>query len=177
MLLVAQAVATIALVILVGFIARRCGALGGETTKVLADLTYWVLAPALLFHTLAAADLPAVVGRPLVIAALAGVASALFFAAIGRWVLRLNAADLTVGAMGASQNNAAYVGIPVALLVLGDAGHAIPIIVFQLGALTPTFFVLVDVVARQTRPTVRAVAAMVIRNPMVVAAATGIAVS
>jgi len=168
-----QSICAIALVIVAGWVARRTGALPEGTERVLTDLVYWLAAPALLFSTIAATDIRSLLGAPLQVAAVSGVGSALVFAAVAALTLRPPAAELVLGSMSASLNNAAYIGVPIALYVLGDAVHGVPIMVFQLGFFTPMFFVLADLVGNHRRPTPGIVVRGVVTNPMVIAAFVG----
>ena len=168
-----QSICAIALVIFVGWLARRTGILPDGTELVLTNLVYWLAAPALLFSTIAATDIHAVIGAPLQVAALSGVGSALVFVVLAAATVRPPKAELALGAMSASLNNAAYIGVPIAVYVLGNAVHGVPIMVFQLGFFTPMFFVLADLLGNHVRPTPWRVIRGVLTNPMVVAAFLG----
>lgn len=168
-----QSICAIALVIFVGWLARRTGVLPDGTEKVLTNLVYWIAAPGLLFSTISGTDIHSVVGAPLQVAALSGVGSALVFVAVALVTVRPPAAELALGAMSASLNNAAYIGVPIAVYVLGDAVHGVPIMVFQLGFFTPMFFVLADLLGHHSKPTPRLVLKGVVTNPMVIAAFLG----
>ncbi|MDN6566997.1 MAG: AEC family transporter [Actinomyces sp.] len=170
---VIQSICAIALVILAGWVARRSGALPSGTEGVLTSLVYWLAAPALLFATISDTDIRSLMGAPLQVAAVSGIGSALVFAVVAAVALRPSRAELVLGSMSASLNNAAYIGVPIALYVLGDAVHGVPIMVFQLGFFTPMFFVLADLVGNHRRPTVALVVRGVVTNPMVIAAAAG----
>lgn len=167
----------IGLVILIGWIARRTGVITAEGVGLLSTLTYWVTSPAMLFHAVSSADVLAVLGRPLVVAAGCGLGAALVFTALGAGPLHLRGGDLVLGAMSSSLNNAAYIGIPIAVYVLGDATSVVPIIVFQLGFFTPMFFVLAEFAGSGRAPTPSSVIRTVVTNPMVLAAAAGFAFS
>lgn len=161
----------------VGWLLRRFGALGDEGVRALTSVVYWAASPALLFHAVSEADMATVVGAPLAVAAICGIGSALVFSLISVPALRPSRGDLVLGAMSASLNNAAYIGIPIAVYVLGDASRVVPVIVFQLGFFTPMFFVLADLAGSGRKPTLRGVLATVYSNPMVIAAALGFACS
>ena len=152
-------VLSIALIIGVGWVARRAGALGPEAAGSLASVTYWVASPAMLFHAIISTGTSGVFGAPLAVAAASGVGTALLFVTVARLFLHLTRGETTLGAMASSLNNGAYIGIPIAVYVLNDASAVVPILVFQLGFFTPMFFVLADRV--------------VARNPMVIAALCG----
>ncbi len=172
---VIQSICAIALITVVGWVARRAGALGPQASGVLSDVVYWIASPALLFSTISTTDVASVVGVPLVVAAASGVGTALAFALIAGLVLRASRPTVVLGAMSSSLNNAAYIGIPVALYVLGSASHGVPIMVFQLGFFTPLFFVLADLAGSGRHPTAWGVVHSVITNPMVIAAFLGFA--
>jgi len=170
---VIEGIAVIAVIMAVGWIARATKILKTDATGHITDLVYWIAAPALLFSTIASADLDVVIGRPLVVAAASGVVTASVFALIARLTMRPTIGDLTVGAMSSSLNNAAYVGIPIAIYVLGSAVHGVPIMVFQLGFFTPMFFVLIDLCTPGITLSIVTIVRSVVTNPMVIAAFLG----
>lgn len=161
-------------IILLGWVLGRLDVLGTGAEEVLNRLVYWVATPALLFATLATTDIPALVGAPLAVAALSGVASAVTFAALSRFAFHDPRGHTVVGAMGSSVANAAHLGIPLAAYVLGSATHSVPVLLFQLGFFTPVFFVLADLVSQGSTSPGRVVG-VVLRNPLVLAAVAGMA--
>ncbi|WIK64882.1 AEC family transporter [Gleimia hominis] len=170
-----QGILAITIIMFVGWLARRTGAIRTESSAVLTDVVYWIATPALLFHTIISSNVRAVIGKPLLVAAGCGVVAALFFVLVSLVFIRPTGSDLAVGAMCGSLNNAAHVGIPIAVYVLGSAIHGVPVMVFQLGLFTPMFFVLVDFVSSDRKPTICSVAKTVLTNPMVIAAVVGFA--
>lgn len=173
MVSIVWSVLSIALIIGVGWAARRGGALGPESAGSLASATYWVASPAMLFHAIVTTGTSGVFGAPLSVAAASGVGTALLFVAVARLFLRLTRGEIALGAMASSLNNGAYIGIPIAVYVLNDASAVVPILVFQLGFFTPMFFVLADLVGSGQRPSLVGIARVVARNPMVIAALCG----
>lgn len=173
MVSIVWSVLSIALIIGVCWIARRGGALSPDAAGSLASATYWVASPAMLFHAIVSTGTSGVFGAPLAVAAASGVGTALLFVLVARLFLRLSRGETALGAMASSLNNGAYIGIPIAVYVLNDASAVVPILVFQLGFFTPMFFVLADLVGSGQRPSVLGVAKVVVRNPMVIAAACG----
>lgn len=95
-------VLSIALITGVGWLARRTGALGAEAAPALASVAYSVATPAMLFHAVVSSDTSGVVGPPLAVAVASGVGSAVFFALVARFVLRLRRGEVALGAMAAS---------------------------------------------------------------------------
>ncbi len=161
-------------IILLGWVLGRLDVLGPGAEEVLNRLVYWVATPALLFATLATTDIPALVGAPLAVAALSGVGSAVTFAALSRFAFHDPRGHTVVGTMGSSVANAAHLGIPLAAYVLGSATHVVPVLLFQLGLFTPMFFVLADLVSQGSTSPGRVIG-VVLRNPLVLAAAAGMA--
>ena len=133
MVSIVWSVLSIALIIGVGWVARRGGAFGPEAAGTLASATYWVASPAMLFHAIVSTGTSGVFGAPLAVAAASGVGTALIFALVARLFLRLTRGEIALGAMASSLNNGAYIGIPIAVYVLNDASAVVPILVFQLG--------------------------------------------
>lgn len=161
-------------IIAVGVILGRTRVLGDGAEKVLTRIVYYVAAPALVFVTLAVADIRAVLG-PKTVAEMAGaIVAALTYTAISVWIFRASRADTVVGAMSSSLSNAAYLGIPMATYVLGDPVHVIPVMLFQLGFLTPLFFVLVDLVSGRADSSVAGTLRTVLTNPILIGAVLGI---
>ncbi|NCD17104.1 MAG: AEC family transporter, partial [Actinobacteria bacterium] len=62
----------------------------------------------------------------------------------------------------------------LAAYVLGSATHVVPVLLFQLGLFTPMFFVLADLVSQGSTSPGRVIG-VVLRNPLVLAAAAGMA--
>ena len=131
-------------VIAVGWVLGRTGAVPVGSDRVLTRIAFWAATPALLATTLGRADLGAVAsGRTaaVVCTELVAVAGA---ALLQRLVLRRPAADAVIGALACSYGNAANLGIPVALLVLGDTTPVAAVLLLQLLVITPVSFALLD---------------------------------
>jgi len=174
---IAENVAALAVVIAVGWLLRRTGAIGPAAGQVLSSFVYWAAAPALLFYAISETPVSQVIGRPLAVAAISGLLTAILFAVVARLFMRADVGQTVLGAMSASLNNAAYIGIPIGIYVLGHASYGVPVMIFQLGFLTPLFYVLSDLVGSHTRPTPAGVLRRIFTNPMVIAAMLGFLVS
>ena len=131
-------------VIAVGWVLGRTGAVPVGSDRVLTRIAFWAATPALLATTLGRAALGAVAsGRTaaVVCTELVAVAGA---ALLQRLVLRRPAADAVIGALACSYVNAANLGIPVAFLVLGDTTPVAAVLLLQLLVITPVSFALLD---------------------------------
>lgn len=165
----------IAFVILVGYVAGRLRIGGPTAPYVLNRIAFFVTNPALLFVTLAHADLRVVFSTQLLVAAIAAVASAAVFVALSRAFFRSPAPETTIGALGAGYVNANNIGIPVAVYVLGSASYVAPVLLLQLIVFAPIALTILDTTSRGTM-SVRSILTQPIRNPMIIASVLGILV-
>ncbi|RII20656.1 Membrane transport protein [Streptomyces sp. YIM 130001] len=168
--------AVIAVVIAVGYVLGLRGHLGEDGRAVLTRLAFNVATPALLFTTLAGADLSVVLsGRLLVTAASTAVAAGAFLA-VGlarRW----SVGRLTLGALCSSYVNAGNLGIPIAVYVLGDASFVAPVLLFQQIVLTPLALAVLDLSRPGERRSLGHRLTTPLRNPMAVGALSGVVVA
>jgi malonate transporter len=171
--------AVIGVVVAVGFVVGRAGVLGPTATHVLSRAAFFVASPALLFVTLARADVGAVFSEGLVVTAVTSVLACLLYVPVGL-LLRRPAAETAVGAMASGYVNAGNLGLPIATYVLGDAAEVAPVLLFQLAILTPLFTTVLDVLAERAngrRPNLVRTLTAPLRNPIALATGAGIAVS
>lgn len=140
-------------IILVGYVTGRTGVLGPHGQMVLSRTAFFVASPALLFDTLSAADVRAVLGPQLWVATLSAFLVALLYLALARLVLsRRTGSETVIGGLSASMVNSANLGIPIAAYVLGDTALAAPVLIFQLAIYTPIYVAAMDILtAREAR--------------------------
>jgi len=166
----------IGVVIAVGYLAARRGVLPEGAQVVLAQTSFRVATPALLFTVLAAADLGQVFSGTLWVTSAAALVCAAVVLGVGvvrRWGTRRT----TIAALAGSQVNSANLGIPIAVHVLGDATLVAPVLLFQLVVLVPAAVVALDLSGPDdgTARWVRLTAPF--RNPVLIASALGLLVS
>ncbi|WP_104137921.1 AEC family transporter [Arthrobacter sp. ZGTC131] len=164
-------------IILVGMFVGRRGILGDNARQVLSALTFFVASPALLFETLSKARLHDVFAAPLLVAAVGAVATAALFFVIVRFLLKRSVPESLMSSMSASLANSANLGIPIAVYVLGDASYVAPLLIFQLAFFTPLLLMALDSTTSSHRTTPLRFAAMILKNPMIVGSALGLAVA
>ncbi|MEW2376044.1 AEC family transporter [Micromonospora sp. NPDC047812] len=169
--------AVIVTVIAVGYALGRGGVLGPDAATVLSRVAFFVATPALLFETVARADVPAVVSSALVVTVVSTTAVASVFVAVARLCWRRSVADATVGALASSYVNAANIGIPVAVYVLGDASFVAPVLMFQLVVMTPVAFAFLEAATAGRRPSLGTVVLQPVTNPVTIACALGVGAS
>ncbi|MEY9486660.1 malonate transporter [Streptomyces calvus] len=166
----------IAVVIGVGYAIGRRGDLGEQGREVLTKLAFHVASPALLFTTLAGADLSVIFSSRLLVTALSTAAVAGVFVAVG--VARgWGVGRTTIGALCSSYVNSGNLGIPIAVYVLGDASLVAPVLLFQLVGVTPVALTILDLsTAGEKGPLWRRLLTP-LRNPIAIGSLAGVAVS
>lgn len=176
MLDVVTGFAVIWVLVLVGYLVARFRLLGDYGSPTLTRLAFFVLAPALMVSTLATSS----PGRIFTGALAAFVLSTLLVAglhvALARLWWRRDVAELTVGALAAGYVNAGNLGIPIAAYILGDVSFIAPVLMFQVLLASPAALAVLDVATGEGRPSWRRLAALPLRNPLMIASAVGIAV-
>jgi malonate transporter len=155
-------------IILVGWFVGRQKVLGDNARPVLSSLTFFVASPALLFETLSKARLQEVFAAPLLVTAVAAIATALLFFTIAKFWLKRSLPESLMSSMAASLANSANLGIPIAVYVLGDASYVAPLLIFQL---------ILDSSTSSHRTTPLSFIFMILRNPMIVGSALGLVVA
>ena len=163
---VVSGLAVFAVVIAVGWALVRFGAVPAGSDTILTGVCFYAATPALLVTTIGGADLATVVSRATLAGLLAetlGIVSAWL---VHRLALRRTIAEATIGALASGYVNAANLGIPVAVLVLGDAATIAPILLLQLLVLTPVTFTVLDAVTRRGNPSRLATLTVPLRNPL-----------
>ncbi|MEV1078003.1 AEC family transporter [Streptomyces sp. NPDC050211] len=169
--------AVIAVVIAVGYVLGRRGHLGEHGREVLTKLAFHVASPALLFTTLAQADLSVIFSSRLLVTALSTAGAAGVFSAVGA-VRGWGLGRTTIGALCSSYVNSGNLGIPIAVYVLGDASLVAPVLLFQLLLLTPVALTVLDLsTARDGKEPLWLRLLTPLRNPIALGSLAGVAVS
>lgn len=168
--------AVIAVVIGVGYVLGWRGTLGEPGRDVLTRLAFSVAGPALLFHTLARADLSVLFSSRLLVTALSTAAVSAAFVAVGA-LRHWGVGRTTIGALCAGYVNSGNLGIPIAAYVLGDASLVAPVLLFQVVIVTPVALTVLDLTGTGDRGTVWQRLLTPLRNPIAVSSLTGVVVS
>ncbi|WP_018544099.1 AEC family transporter [Streptomyces sp. LaPpAH-108] len=168
--------AVIAVVIGVGYVLGRRGSLGERGGEVLTRLAFSVAGPALLFTTLATADLSVLFSARLLVTALSTAAVSGIFVAVG--VLRhWGVGRTTIGALCSGYVNSGNLGIPIAAYVLGDASLVAPVLLFQVVLVTPLALTVLDLSGAGDKGPVWRRLLTPLRNPIALGSLSGVAVS
>ncbi|MFD8225489.1 AEC family transporter [Streptomyces massasporeus] len=168
--------AVIAVVIGVGYLIGRRGYLGDGGREVLTKLAFHVASPALLFTTLAQADLSVIFSDRLLVTAMSTAAAAGVFVAVGA-VPGWGVGRTTIGALCSSYVNSGNLGIPIAVYVLGDASLVAPVLLFQLVGVTPVALTVLDLASGGEKRPLWQQLLTPLRNPIALGSLAGVAVS
>ncbi|MEV6083024.1 AEC family transporter [Streptomyces parvulus] len=168
--------AVIAVVVAVGYVLGLRGHLGPQGREVLTRLAFHVASPALLFTTLATADLSVVFSSRLLVTALSTVAVAGVFVAVGV-VRRWGVGRTTIGALCSGYVNSGNLGIPIAVYVLGDASLVAPVLLFQLVLVTPVAVTILDLSGGGAKGSLWRRLLTPLRNPIALGSLAGVAVA
>ncbi|MEU6553930.1 AEC family transporter [Streptomyces sp. NPDC046915] len=168
--------AVIAVVIGVGYVLGRRGSLGDQGREVLTGLAFTVAGPALLFTTLARADLAMLFSGRLLVTALSTAAAMGAFVAVGA-LRHWGVGRTTIGALCSGYVNSGNLGIPIAAYVLGDASLVAPVLLFQVVLVTPVALTVLDLSGKGEKGTVWRRLLTPLRNPIAVGSLSGVLVS
>ncbi|MEW2270823.1 AEC family transporter [Streptomyces griseofuscus] len=168
--------AVIAIVIGVGYVLGRRGTLGAQGMDVLTRLAFMVAGPALLFTTLARADLSVLFSARLLVTALSTAAVSAVFVVAG--VVRgWGVGRTTIGALCSGYVNSGNLGIPIAAYVLGDASLVAPVLLFQVVLVTPIALTVLDLSGMGEKGTLGQRLLTPLRNPIAVGSLSGVVVA
>jgi len=165
--------AVIAVVIGVGYVIGLRGYLGDQGREVLTKLAFHVASPALLFTTLAKADLSVVFSSRLLVTALSTAGAAGVFVAVGV-VRHWGVGRTTIGALCSSYVNSGNLGIPIAVYVLGDASLVAPVLLFQLVLVGPIAVTVLDLSGDGDKGPLWRRLLTPLRNPIAVGSLAGV---
>lgn len=165
-----------------GYAAGHTRVLSGPATAGLNGFVFWFALPAFLFMKMSAAT-PAEGFDPRFILAYSGGGLICFFAcfALGRLLFRPRLAESAIQGMAAAFGNVGYMGLPIVAAVFGERMllPAVIVVIFDnvlLLSLT-TALIQLDRRGNAAAPlsVVRTVAGALLRNPLLIATAAGLA--
>ena len=167
---------SVAVIITIGWLVGRAGVLGKSGGYALNMVVYWVAMPCMLLHTLATSDTGAALGAAFAVAAGSALTVAAIYMLIARPLVGQRGPERVVGAMSASYNNVANLGIPIATAVLHDATAIVPALIFQIAFYAPICLTVLDILtSRHGRLDLRRTLMTPLKNPIFVGAALGLA--
>ncbi|MFN8193904.1 MAG: AEC family transporter [Nocardioidaceae bacterium] len=167
---------TIGAVIAAGFVLAHLKVLDSAAQRLLGQIAFFVGGPALLFTTVAHADVSELLSRNLLATAGSVLVVTLGYLVIAR-VLDRGLGAATIGALCSSYVNSANLGIPIAAYVLGDAALVAPILLLQLLVLQPIALAALDTDVAPRSARLVDVVRRPITNPVTLATLAGLVVA
>ncbi|BCJ73127.1 membrane protein [Catellatospora sp. IY07-71] len=131
------AFAPIWMITALGWATMRFGVLTRATQQALANFTFLIAIPCVLFSSLVKVPLGELPLRPLAAVALSTLLIGLAVYFVARRTMPGPDGDRVIAAMAAAYLNAGNLGVPVALYVLKDVSLIMAVLVFQTILLTP----------------------------------------
>jgi malonate transporter and related proteins len=168
--------AIIGVVIALGYGLGRTQFLGPHAQFVMSRLVFFITTPALLFHTIATADISVLFSKMLIASLLAALVVTVGTGLVFRFVLGRSVPRATVAALSAGYVNANNIGLPVAVYVLGSATYVVPIILLQLIVLAPISLTILDITTSSGGSLGRRILGPV-SNPLIIASLLGLLIS
>lgn len=166
-----------AVVIAVGWLLVRTGGVPAGSDTILTRTCFYAATPALLVTTVGNADLAAVASPETVAGLAAETLGVLSAWCVHRYLLRRSASESVIGALAAGYVNAANLGIPVLIVILGDATAIAPILLLQLLVLSPLAFAILDAAAYDGPPSRLGTLRAPLRNPLLISVLVGLLVN
>ena len=178
MLAVFEGFAVIAGVILVGFVLGRSGVLGPHGQQVIAKLVFYAGTPALLYVTVADTDLGLIFNTALLATGGSALIVGVLLFVLTRYIRKRSTGEAMFSAWAVSYVNIGNLGIPIAAYVLHDIGYVAPVLLFQLLILAPIGMAVLDSAGKKkVDQHWYSSVLQIIRNPIVLGAAAGVAAS
>ena len=172
-----QGIATIAVIIGLGWLLAHLRVLDMTSQAVLAKLSFFVATPALMVTVLSRADVAHVFSRSLLATALAVFVAASIYLVLARTVWRHDLGDTVIGTLSSAYVNAGNLGIPIASYVLGDAALIAPTLLLQLLLLQPFALTVLDHATGLKGFSVRRALIRPFVNPLTVGSIIGLVLS
>ena len=166
--------ATIGSIIGLGFLLAHLGVLRSDSQLLLTRLVFFVATPALLFQTLSTAPIGQILTVGLAAAVLSFVGTAAVYVLLARTVWRRSTGDLVLGALSSAYVNAANIGLPITVYVLGSATYIAPVLLMQLLVITPLAFAVLDAIVSRRRASLLGMISQPVRNPITVGSFLGL---
>ncbi|HEX7538629.1 MAG TPA: AEC family transporter [Dermatophilaceae bacterium] len=168
---------TLGAIIALGFLLAQLGILRSDSQLLLSRLVFFVATPALLFQTLSRAPVAQIFTSGLAVAALSFVGAAGVYSVLARTLWHRSTGDTVIGGLSSAYVNAANLGLPITVYILGSASFVAPVLLMQLLVITPMAFAILDAVVSKRRPSVFSLISQPLRNPITVGCFLGLLVS
>ncbi|MBI8989434.1 AEC family transporter [Corynebacterium meridianum] len=160
-------------VIAVGFLVGRIGVLGEDALRVLNRFVFFVALPALVFGRVAVADWSTIIAPSSAVIVTSALIVGVATSCVTRFITGTSAPGSIIAGLSSSYCNAANLGLPLAVHVLGDAAAVVPLLLFQIGFYGPLALTLLESLTGGRGLSPRVLVSTALANPVVVAALAG----
>lgn len=162
---------------LLGYVTARAGLFDEAAQVALSRFAFFVASPCLLLAVLAHTPIGEVFSAHLLVSVLSVVVTCVVYLVVARPRWPQDLGGSVIACLCAAYVNAGNLGIPIAMYVLGNVKYMAPTLLLQQILLTPLAMTLMDVDALGRRPSPVDVVVRLTRNPMTVAAMSGVVLS
>lgn len=179
MLNVLSGFAVVIFVIAIGFGVGRLRLLGPNAVYTLNMFVFWIALPCTLITFMSKTDIAQLFGPNLLVVALSTLTTG-FLAFLGyRWITRRSTEDSIIAMLACTYCNGSNLGIPLAAHLMDDPTLTLPVILFQVGFYGPLSVLALDMRTggKQTTNFVRSTLLTILKNPLIIGATIGIAIS
>ncbi|WP_020673529.1 AEC family transporter [Amycolatopsis nigrescens] len=160
-----------------GYLLQRFSVLGEPAGAVLTKLAFNVAMPAVLFSTLIDTPFSALVNEGLIAFGVGTVVVGVLGCLVSWLVFGRRPAERTLTGMASCYVNAANLGIPVALQVLGSSSFIVAVLLVQSLVMMPSMLALIELdVRRDNGSRWRSMLLLPVRNPVIAASMLGVLV-
>nr|WP_255567485.1 AEC family transporter [Corynebacterium sp. TAE3-ERU16] len=160
-------------VIAVGALIGWTGVLGEDALRVLNRFVFFVALPALVFSRVAVADWSTIIAPSSAVIVASALIVGVGTSCVTRLIPGTSAPGAVVAGLSPSYCNAANLGLPLAVHVLGDATAVVPLLLFQIGFYGPLALTVLESLTGDHGLSPRVLVRSALANPVVVAALAG----
>ncbi|MBI8999371.1 AEC family transporter [Corynebacterium sp. CCM 9185] len=160
-------------VIAVGALVGRLRVLGENAPQVLNRFVFFVALPALVFGRVAVADWSTIMAPSSAVSAVSALIVGVGVSSLTRLLPGVSGPAAVIAGLSSSYCNAANLGLPLAVHVLGDAAAVVPLLLFQVGFYGPLTLTLLESLTGGRGLSPRILIRSALANPVVVAALAG----
>ena len=165
--------AVVSLPIVLGYVVARTGLLSPGAHGQINRLVFFAFMPALLFTVVSETELSVVFSKLALASLVTALVTFALYALLAGAIWRRPADAVVVGTVCAGYTNAGNIGLPVSLLMLGNAALVAPVILFQTVVFSPIALAAMSLAAGQ-KATPRQVLVAGLANPVALGSTIGL---
>lgn len=164
-------------VIAVGWLVAQLRILDASAQQILTRVAYYVGLPALLFHSVHAAEVTRIFSANVIVSIGAVASTWLVYTVAARFLWHRSLAHTIIGGYASCYVNANNMGLPIAAYVLHDTSWVAPILLMQVAFLQPVGLAVLDALREKREGHTGSWwwnLSLPLRNPMTIAVVLGL---